>query len=138
MTRYGTVGESSGPEHKYVLDREARLARLVGAADGEFVRHLQDNPWVRIVAGHPLNWYWTAAEGTVEVSAPSQEPGDEIGQELLATGLVGSVGGPERTQDGRYAELVEERIAVIRVHILDVYGARCPESEHWYEEPTYW
>ncbi|MFJ3582868.1 hypothetical protein ACIPPS_11670 [Streptomyces sp. NPDC090127] len=136
-TRY-RYGGATGPTHAYNVDREAGVARLAGAADSDLVRKLRRDPWTRIVAMHHLHWHWTAAEGTVEISRPSQEPGDEIGQELLASGLIGRPGRWDKTRDGLYQHAVEDQIVVIRLTILDVYGERLPESEHWDEVPTYW
>ncbi|MEU6988314.1 hypothetical protein ABZ946_33665 [Streptomyces sp. NPDC046324] len=137
MPRY-RYGGLSGPKHAYTLDAEAGIARLAGAVDGDFVRKLRGDPWVRIVAMHHLYWYWTAAEGRVEISGPSREPGDELGQELLASGLIGSPGRWDKTRADIYQKAVDEQIVLIRLNILDVYGERLPESEHWDEEPTYW
>ncbi|MEU9994184.1 hypothetical protein [Streptomyces sp. NPDC050848] len=120
------------------MDSEAGIARLAGAADGDFVRKLRADRWVRIVATHHLYWYWTAAEGEVEISRPSQEPGDEIGQELLTSGVIGSPGRWDKTRAGLYQKAVEEQMVVIRLHVGHVYGERLPESEHFHEEPTYW
>ncbi|MFI7342351.1 TIGR03618 family F420-dependent PPOX class oxidoreductase [Streptomyces sp. NPDC050085] len=62
---------------------------------------------------------FAVAEGEAEVSAPSAEPGDAVGRELLA--MAGEFV-PEGGEEAFLAEMVDERRVVIRIKVARLYG----------------
>ncbi|MGW2017760.1 hypothetical protein [Streptomyces sp. NPDC001927] len=126
----------SGGEVRYYWEPATRIVRLNVSTlyRGDLLETLRANPWARIVREGPYGGAWAAAEGKVEISAPSREPGDEVGRELLITARLNGY-----SEERVYQEAVAGQAVVVRMRVTRLYGAHRPKAEHdeW-EEPMYW
>ncbi|WP_055598994.1 hypothetical protein [Streptomyces aureus] len=75
----------TGMTDPYYWEPAARIARFVGTPDSTRVRRFRGNAWARITQEESNHAYWVAAEGRVDTSTPSREPGDDIEQEIRTT-----------------------------------------------------
>lgn len=121
--------------HQCYWDPQARIVRMSCRQDDDWVQMFRAAPWARIYQNSADNRLWVVAEGKVEISAPSLEPGDEIGQELYKTCRSPRVRSDEQED---YRRLAESRTVVLRVHVTQLYGAIRPEDEWQEPEPMYW
>ena len=128
------TGGSGAIRETFCWDSPARMARLWGSQDGRLVAGFRGRPWARLSCDAADRSWGVVAEGRVELSEPTREPGDATGRELMTkTTAYGS-----RAHE-RYQEAVDRRMLVVRLHITRLYGVVRPEHE-WdaWEEPTYW
>lgn len=65
-------------------------------------------------------WSWVVVEGTAELTAPTTEPGDDVGRELAAA--YRAVAGEHPDWDEYFAAMVDERRLVLRLHPQRAYG----------------
>ncbi|MCB8903931.1 MULTISPECIES: hypothetical protein [unclassified Streptomyces] len=125
---------------RYSWEPATRIARLVTPQDSKLAQRLRATSWARIVRDESNYAYWTAAEGTVDVSAPSLEPGDETDQEIRAGTDYFRSEKTEMWQElARLGHLNVHNLVVVRLHVTRLYGAFRPEDEldEWVE-PMYW
>lgn len=133
LAQIGRVtSQVSGVLRTFGWDGPARIARLLGEQGGDFVRMFAGKPWARLSSGAHDDSRWAAAEGRVEISEPSREPGDAVGGELRMVDPFSRHASEESCQ-----RAVEQKLLVIRIHVTRIYGAVRPESE-WEEVPRYW
>ncbi|SDK10835.1 pyridoxamine 5'-phosphate oxidase family protein [Streptomyces indicus] len=117
-----TVRRTGHPHLSTVLhhwDPVERIVRVSTTADRLKVRQIQADPHAALHVSGPGNWSFAVAEGTAEVSAPTETPGDEIGRELLSLTPGFTDPADER---GFLEQLVEERRVVIRLRVSRLYG----------------
>jgi len=96
-----------------------RLVRISATADRLKVRQLRRNPRAVLHVTGPDIWSATIAEGEAEVSAPTAEPGDAVGRELLA--MTPGFADPAAEQDF-LRQMVADRRVVIRIKVARLYG----------------
>lgn len=104
----------------YGWDAPAKVVRFFTTADRIKVRHVRDNPHAALHVPGPDVWSFAVAEGEAEVSEITREPGDAIGQEILA--MLPTQMQPD-DRDAFLLSLVEERRVVIRLKVNRLYGA---------------
>ncbi|MGX2995570.1 TIGR03618 family F420-dependent PPOX class oxidoreductase [Streptomyces sp. JNUCC 64] len=123
--QFGTLAavRSTGHPHLstvlYRWSPEERVLRVSTTADRLKPRLLRRDPHAALHVQGPDVWSFAVAEGTVEVSAPTVEPGDAVGRELLA--LTPGFDDPAAERD--FLETaVEERRVVLRLRVERLYG----------------
>lgn len=103
----------------YTWDPDERIARISTTADRAKVRQLRRDPRAALHASAPDHLSFAVAEGTVELSAISEEPGDATGLELLAM----TPGFDDPADEQAFLEqMVKDRRLVIRLHTTRLYG----------------
>jgi len=133
----------TGMTDPYYWEPATRIARFVGTPDTARVRRFRGNAWARITQEESNHVHWVAAEGRVDISAPSREPGDDIEQEIrTTTDYLQWAEKPEHEQWEREFNLPRPPVrdlVVVRLHVTEIYGAFRPEDEldEWVE-PMYW
>jgi PPOX class probable F420-dependent enzyme len=100
-------------------DAARRTIRLSSAEGRVKVRHLRRDPRATLhVQGETVLSY-AVAEGHAEVSAPSTEPGDATGRELLA--MAGGFDDPA-DETAFLEQMTKDRRVVIRLEVTRLYG----------------
>ncbi|MFF7359056.1 hypothetical protein ACFZA1_41655 [Streptomyces filipinensis] len=122
-----------GKLSQFSWDSRARIVRLSDDQDGQYVQMFRAEPWARLIVEASDNSRWAAADGKIEISAPSREPGDEIGQELCEPTWFA-----RDSLEEMYRRAAERHRVVLRMHVTHLYGATRPEDEWEEEEPRYW
>lgn len=105
----------------YHWDPLERVARISTTADRAKVRQLRRDPRAALYVSSADFMAFVVAQGTAELSAVSEEPGDEVGRELL--GLQPPY---ENAEDEKafLAQMVRDRRLVIRLRVSRLYGTR--------------
>ncbi|MFC7583129.1 TIGR03618 family F420-dependent PPOX class oxidoreductase [Nonomuraea antimicrobica] len=104
----------------YTWDPRRRVVRISTVADRPKVRQLHQNPRCALYAASDDFSSYVVAEGEAELSPVSDEPGDEVGRELLAH--LGPVGDEETF----LRRAVTDRRLVIRLRVSRLYGSALP------------
>ncbi|GAA3092165.1 PPOX class F420-dependent oxidoreductase [Streptosporangium carneum] len=117
-----TVKTSGHPHLSTVLyhwDPDERIVRISTTNDRLKARHIRRNPSLALHVNGPDIWSFAVAEGDAEVSEATTEPGDAIGQELLAL----TPGFEDPAQEAAFLrQAVRERRVVIRLRVSRLYG----------------
>ncbi|MEV1010070.1 TIGR03618 family F420-dependent PPOX class oxidoreductase [Streptomyces sp. NPDC049881] len=117
-----TVRRTGHPHLTTVLhswDPDTRTVRVSTTADRLKVRQLRADPHATLHVQGPDPWSFAVAEGEAEVSAPSTEPGDAVGRELLAH--AGGFTDPAEERAFLEQQVAERRV-VIRLRVARLYG----------------
>ena len=72
------TGGSGAIRETFCWDSPARMARLWGSQDGRLVAGFRGRPWARLSCDAADRSWGVVAEGRVELSEPTREPGDVI------------------------------------------------------------
>ncbi len=102
----------------YTWDADAAVLRISTRMNRAKARNATNNTHASLFVDGPDKWSFVVAEGTVEVSPVTSEPGDETGLELLSIF-------PQADADAEaqfLAEQVAEQRVVIRIHVGRLYG----------------
>jgi len=100
---------------------DGRIARISVTADRAKTRNLARDPRASLHVTIPDFWRWVVAEGTADLSPVTTEPGDAVGQELLA--LHDAVQrAPHSDPVEFFAAMVADRRQVVRLHVERFYG----------------
>ncbi|KRC61096.1 pyridoxamine 5'-phosphate oxidase [Agromyces sp. Root81] len=105
----------------YAWNTPERIARFSTTATRLKAVHLRHDPRATLHVSGDDAWSYATLEGRAEVTAPSEEPGDEVGRELL--GMLA----PElRPVDPTafFAEAVAEGRVVVRLSADRIGGTR--------------
>jgi hypothetical protein len=96
-----------------------RMIRFSSAQGRIKVDHLRRDPRATLHVQGETVFAYAVAEGAAQVSAPSAEPGDATGRELLAM-----IGGLDDAADEAafLAQMVKDRRVVIRLPVSRLYG----------------
>ncbi|MGX5696821.1 PPOX class F420-dependent oxidoreductase [Agromyces soli] len=105
----------------YGWDASAGLVRFSTTAGRPKATHVKRNARATLHVSGDDHWSYAVVEGTAEVSAPTTEPGDAVGRELLE--IVPEAARPADPA-AFYAEAVAERRVVIRLRPDRVGGTR--------------
>ncbi|MCD5345949.1 PPOX class F420-dependent oxidoreductase [Agromyces sp. H3Y2-19a] len=105
----------------YGWDASAGVARFSTTSTRLKATHLRRNPRATLHVSADDHWSYAAVEGLAEVSAPTVEPGDAVGRELLA--LVPEAARPADPSDF-FDEAVAEGRVVIRLRAERLGGTR--------------
>ncbi|MFF0741121.1 TIGR03618 family F420-dependent PPOX class oxidoreductase [Streptomyces sp. NPDC004111] len=103
----------------YHWDPAERMIRISSTRDRLKPRHLRADPHAALHVARDV-WAYAVAEGEVEVSEPTTEPGDAVGRELLAMAAAGGV--PVDDEAAFFTEVVAERRVVLRLKVSRLYG----------------
>lgn len=103
----------------YTWDPDERVVRISTTDGRAKVKQLLRDPRAALHASGPGNLSFAVAEGSAELSAVSEEPGDATGRELLAM-----TPGFEDPADERafLEQMVKDRRLVIRLRVDRLYG----------------
>ena len=102
----------------YAWDPDARLIRVSTRAHRAKAKNGARNPHAALYVEGPDKWSFVVAEGDVEVSPISTEPGDATGRELL-----GIFPQADASSEAAFlAEQVAEQRVVMRLHAARLYG----------------
>ncbi|MGM1061451.1 TIGR03618 family F420-dependent PPOX class oxidoreductase [Saccharothrix sp. Mg75] len=122
--RFGVLAtvKRSGHPHLTTVAYDWRdgVARVSTTADRVKARQVQADPRVALHVS-PDVWSFAVVEGDAEVSAPSAEPGDAVGLELL--GMTPGFADPAEER-AFLVEQVRERRVVIRLRAAKLYGTK--------------
>ncbi|MBO1337482.1 TIGR03618 family F420-dependent PPOX class oxidoreductase [Streptomyces sp. VRA16 Mangrove soil] len=116
-----SVRRSGHPHLSTVLyrwDSAERVLRVSTTADRLKPRHFRADPHAALHVRRD-DFAYAVVEGEAEVSAPTVEPGDAVGLELLAMAREFVPAGGE---EAFLAEVVEERRVVLRIKAARLYG----------------
>lgn len=103
----------------YRWDPEERVIRISTTADRAKVKQLRRDPRAALHASGPGHLSFAVAEGSAELSAVSEEPGDATGRELLAL----TPGFDDPADERAFLEqMTKDRRLVIRLHVDRLYG----------------
>lgn len=105
----------------YGWDSSERVARFSTTSTRLKTTHLKRDPRATLHVSADDRWSFAAVEGLAEVSAPSLEPGDAVGRELLA--MVPETARPA-DPEAFFAEAVAEGRVVIRLRAERIGGTR--------------
>jgi PPOX class probable F420-dependent enzyme len=102
----------------FAWDPDARLIRVSTRAQRAKAKNAARNPHAALFVEGPDKWSFVVAEGDVEVSPISTEPGDATSRELLAIFPQ-----PDAAAEAAFlAEQVAEQRVVMRLHATRLYG----------------
>ena len=102
----------------YAWDPDARLIRISTRANRAKAKNAARDPHAALFVEGPDTWSFVVAEGDVELSPQSTEPGDDTGRELL-----GIFPQDDATAEADFlAEQVAEQRVVIRLRANRLYG----------------
>ncbi len=97
------------------------VLRISVTADRAKTKNLARDPRASLHVTTADFWRWAVAEGTAELSPLTTEPGDGVGQELLA--LHDAVQHePHPDPDEFFAAMVTDRRQVVRLQVERFYG----------------
>ncbi len=100
---------------------DGRVVRISVTANRAKTRNLAADPRASLHVTTPDFWRWAVAEGTVELSPLTTEPGDAVGQELLA--LHDAVQQQPHPDPAEFlTAMVADRRLVVRLHVERFYG----------------
>lgn len=104
----------------YGWDPVERIARVSTTADRVKGRILRRDPRaaLHVPGGH--FWSFAVGEGDAQLSAVARTPGDEASRELLQ--LHAAFFGEAKDEDAFYAQMIDNKRLVVRLHINRVYG----------------
>lgn len=123
------TNKSNGHPHLstvvYTWDPRRRVVRVSTVADRLKVRHLHKDPRAALYAASDDFWSYAVAEGEAELSPVSDQPGDEVGRELLA--MQPPFGHPS-DEEAFLRQMVADRRLVIRIRATRLYGTSLPTS----------
>ncbi|NRQ31029.1 TIGR03618 family F420-dependent PPOX class oxidoreductase [Nonomuraea sp. NN258] len=123
--RFGALAtnKSSGHPHLstvlYTWDPGQRVVRVSTVADRLKVRQLHKDPRAALYVASADFWSYAVAEGLAELSPVSDEPGDEVGRELLA--MQPPFADPA-AESAFLSQMVADRRLVIRLRVSRLYG----------------
>ncbi|OLT38414.1 PPOX class F420-dependent enzyme [Actinomadura sp. CNU-125] len=117
------IGTPGGHPHLstvvHTWDPDARIVRISTVAGRAKVRRLADDPRAALHVSSDDHMSFAVAEGTAEVSAVTETPGDAVGRELLAL----TPGFADPSDERAFLEqMVADRRQVIRLHVTRLYG----------------
>ena len=102
----------------YAWDPDAGLIRISTRAHRAKAKNAARDPHAALFVEGPDRWSFVVAEGDVEVSPISTEPGDATGRELLAIFPQA-----DATAEAAFlTEQVAEQRVVMRLHVTRLYG----------------
>ena len=100
---------------------DGEVVRISVTADRAKTKNLQRAPRASLHVTTADFWRWAVAEGTAELSALTTEPGDAVGQELLALhDAVQKRAHPD--PDEFFTAMVSDRRLVVRLRVERLYG----------------
>ncbi|HEU5025940.1 MAG TPA: TIGR03618 family F420-dependent PPOX class oxidoreductase [Spirillospora sp.] len=103
----------------YSWDAAHRIARISTTAGRAKVKQIRNDPRAALHAAAPDHLSFVVAEGTAELSAISEEPGDATGRELLAM----TPGFADPADERAFLEqIVKDERLVIRLRADRLYG----------------
>jgi PPOX class probable F420-dependent enzyme len=102
----------------YAWDPDAQVIRVSTRANRAKAKNAASNSRGALFVEGPDQWSFVVAEGDVELSPISTEPGDATGRELL--GIFPQADTAAETSF--LAEQVAEQRVVIRLHVTRIYG----------------
>jgi PPOX class probable F420-dependent enzyme len=109
----------------YLWDPVERIARISTTEDRVKARVLRRDPHAALYIPGPHFYSWAVAEGDAELSDVTTVPGDATARELLPINeMIGDV--PDL--DATFAQMVDERRLVIRLHVTRLYGMALPAN----------
>lgn len=127
--RFGALATNSSGGHPhlstvvYTWDPDQRVVRVSTVAGRVKVRQLHKDPHAALYAASNDFWSYAVAEGEAELSPVSDEPGDEVGLELLA--MQAPFADP--AEKGAFLrQMVADRRMVIRLRVSRLYGTVLP------------
>jgi PPOX class probable F420-dependent enzyme len=103
----------------YTWDPDERVARISTTAERAKVRRLRNDPRAALHVSRPDHMAFAVAEGTAELSAVSETPGDAAGRELLA--MTPGYGDPA-DERAFLEQMVKDQRLVIRLRVSRLYG----------------
>jgi hypothetical protein len=103
----------------YVWDADERTARVSTTADRVKGRILARDPHAALHVAGDHFWSYAVAECDAELSAVALTPGDEACRELLR---VHSAFYGELDETAFFAQMIEARRLVVRLHVRRLYG----------------
>jgi PPOX class probable F420-dependent enzyme len=104
----------------YVWDAEPRVARVSTTADRVKGRVLRRDPRAALHVPGDTFWAYAVAECDADLTAPAATPGDEACRELLR--VHSAFYGAFEDEQAFFAEMIEARRLVVRLHVRHVYG----------------
>jgi PPOX class probable F420-dependent enzyme len=102
----------------YAWDPDAGVIRFSTRANRAKTKNVARNSHGALFVDGPDKWSFVVAEGDVELSAVSTEPGDETGRELLS---IFPQADPAAEAEFLAQQVAEQRV-VIRLHVNRLYG----------------
>ncbi|HWM18945.1 MAG TPA: TIGR03618 family F420-dependent PPOX class oxidoreductase [Ilumatobacteraceae bacterium] len=102
----------------YAWDPDTQVIRVSTRAHRAKTKNAASNPRGALFVEGPDKWSFVVAEGDVELSPISTEPGDATGRELLAIFPQADAA----AEAAFLAEQVAEERVVMRLHATRVYG----------------
>jgi PPOX class probable F420-dependent enzyme len=116
-----TVSRTGSPHLAPVIyrwDAAARVVRMSTRADRVKAANVARDEHAALYVEGPDRWSFVVAEGRAEVSAPSVEPGDATGRELLAVFPQPD----DAAVAAFFATQVAEQRVVLRLNVARLYG----------------
>ena len=117
----GTVSPDGSPHLAPVIyrwDPAHRTVRMSTRADRVKATNIAHDEHAALYVEGPDRWSFVVAEGRAEVSAPSTQPGDATGRELLTLFPQPD----DRATATFFATQVAEQRVVVRLHVDRLYG----------------
>ncbi|MBW8485363.1 TIGR03618 family F420-dependent PPOX class oxidoreductase [Actinomadura parmotrematis] len=103
----------------FAWDAAERTIRISTVEGRLKVRQLRTDPRAALHVATPDHLGFAVVEGTAELSAPSAEPGDAVGRELLAM----TPGYPDPADERAFLEqMAKDRRLVVRLRADRLYG----------------
>jgi PPOX class probable F420-dependent enzyme len=127
--RFGALATNKSDGHPhlstvvYTWDPDRRVIRVSTVADRLKVRHLHKDPRSALYVASDDFWSYAVAEGEAELSPVSDQPGDEVGRELLD--MQPPFGG-SADEETFLRQMVTDRRLVIRLRVKRLYGTVLP------------
>jgi PPOX class probable F420-dependent enzyme len=104
----------------YVWDPARRLARVSTTADRVKARALRRDPRAALHVSGSHFWSFAVGEGDTDLSDVATTPGDDACRELLE--LTSEFYGKTEDEPAFFAQMIEARRLVVRLHVRRVYG----------------
>lgn len=104
----------------YAYDEGARVLSVSVTDDRAKTRNLRRDPRASMYVTTTNRWAYAVAEGSVELTPVTVDPGDDTAQALVE--LYRTVSGEHPDWDEFRAAMISERRLVLRVQVQHFYG----------------